>query len=186
MNSLKKIGLFSTEEALRLGVSKATLYRLVQDEQINKVGSGLFSHPNINLSGTELDYAIACRTLGPHSVVGGLTALAHYQLTEQVLQQIWVLVPPSKRGWNSMYRCLRTSIPLDIEIENRKLYRIVNIERALIEGLRYATKIGLETALTAIRTALREKKTKMSRLETAAKNLNLKSIIVKHWEAIIS
>lgn len=186
MKTLKKLGIFSAEEAEKAGVPRAALYRLKQSERILQIAPGIFSHPDVPLDGTELDYAAACKSLGPKAVIGGLSGLVHYRLTELVPQQLWVLVPPQKRTWNRVFRILRTSSPLDVEVETRKFYRIVTLERALVEGLKYSTKIGLETALTAIRTAIRERKTNMQKLGRAAEALGMKSIIYKHWEAIIS
>lgn len=186
MKTLKKLGIFSAGEAEKTGVPRSALYRLKQAEKILQIAPGIFSHPDVPLDGTELDYAAACKTLGPKAVIGGLSALVHYRLTDAVPQQLWVLIPQQKRTWNRLFRVLRTTSSLDVEVETQKFYRIVSIERALIEGLKYSTKLGLETALTAIRTAIQEKKTNMQKLGRAADALGMRSIIYKHWEAIIS
>jgi len=186
MKNLKGHALISTSEAKQIGISNLQLHRLAIDKKIIRMGSGLYYNPNSSLYGVDLEYAVACRRLGPESALGGLTALFHYQLTEEVPGQIWALVTTSARPRIKEYRIFRTSVPLNIEIENHKYYRMVTVERALLEALKYASKIGLDTALGSIRKALREKITTLTKLENAATRLKMKKYVVKHWEAIIS
>jgi formylmethanofuran dehydrogenase subunit A len=61
---------------------------------------------------------------------------------------------------------------------------MVTIERAIIEAFRYSTKMGYQTALTAARTALKERKTSEKRLNETARQLGLWSVMIKNWEAI--
>ena len=151
-----------------------------------KAAPGIFYHTDIEIEGEELDYSVACLSLGPSSAIGGLTALFYYRVTEEAPHQIWVLVPKRTRGWNPRYRCLRTIASLATEIENNRNYRIVTLERALLEGLRYSTKIGLEVALSATRKALHQKLTTIAKLESAGKRLRLTQVLLKYWEAIIA
>jgi predicted transcriptional regulator of viral defense system len=186
MKAIRVRPLISTKEAEQIGVSRLQLTRLAKQGKLNRVSQGLFHNPSSSLQGVDLDYSIACKRLGPNSAIGGLSALFHYSLAEQVPQQIWVMVDSQARPRIPLYRAIRTSTPLNIEVEQFKSYRIVTIERALLEALRFSSKIGLETALKAIRKALKEKTTTLSKLEQAAKRLGLKKYIVKYWEAIVS
>lgn len=186
MKRLKSQAIITVKDAAKLGISNLQLHRLASEEKLTRLGAGLYYNPASSLHGTDLDYAIACQRLGPESAIGGLSALFHYQLSEEVPQQIWVMVDTSARPRIKTYRAIRTSIPMNIEVESRKYYRIVSIERALLEALRYASKMGLDTALTAIRKALRQNLTTMNKLGAAATKLKLKKYLVKHWEAIIS
>jgi hypothetical protein len=74
---------------------------------------------------------------------------------------------------------------MDHGIVNEKGYRIVSVERAILEGLKYITKIGERTALRAAREALAKKQTTELKLGKAAKELGLESVLIKYLEAII-
>jgi predicted transcriptional regulator of viral defense system len=106
-----------------------------------------------------VDFKIACIKFGSDSVIGGLSALFHYNLAEQVPGNVWVLVPPNKKSEDTLYRLIRTRRNLDRQIINGKGYRIVTVERAIVEGLKLALKIGERTAVKAARDALRNRQT---------------------------
>ena len=182
---LKSLGVFRVTDAKRLGISQPTLSRLLADKQITRLGSGLYMHPDSAVKAEEHDYIVACEKFGPFSTIGGMTALFHYGLIEQIPHRIWVMVPYNVRAEATLYRCIHTKTDLRIGIEVHDNYRITNLERTLVEALRYASKIGLRIALRATRTALFEKRTTLSKILAQAKALGLEKFVEKHWEAIV-
>lgn len=184
-SELKRIGVFGLAEAKRRGMSRSTITRLVNEGTIQRIGRGLYLHSEASLEPESRDFAVACAKLGPSAVIGGMTALFHYGLVEQVPRQIWVLVPSARKTNARLYRCLRTGVDLQAGVLDRGSYRIVNVERAVIEGLKYQSKIGLRIALRAARTALLNRETTEVRLMRQAKELGLDRVVKKHWEAIL-
>jgi hypothetical protein len=183
---LKELGLFRTANALAAGVSQPTLSRLAAAGVITRLEYGLYVHPEANVDPSELDLAIACTRLGTQAVIGGLTALFRHGLISQVPDRIWIMVPPSVRSTRKLYRILRTTNDPGVGIEDHGTYRIAGIERSLIEALQYATKLGLQTALSASRRALSERLTTEKKLLAMAKQLEVESAFTKHWEAIVA
>lgn len=181
---LKKLGIFTLAQANELGISQQSLSKLVKQEKIKRVDRGIFLHPEARL-GREYDFQIACAKLGPDAVVGGLSALFYYNLAEQAPQQIWVLVPPHKITSNRSYRLIRTQVPLDKGIVIGSDYKIVSIERAIVEGFKLASKIGERTAIHACRVAIQQRLTTIKKIGMMAKELGLDSYLTKHFEAII-
>ena len=55
----------------------------------------------------------------------------------------------------------------------------------MIEALKYSTKIGLRTAVNAVRKALVEKQTTEKHLYALARIMGLEAILVKCWETIV-
>jgi len=106
---LKKLGIFSIEQALGLGLTQQGLSRLVV----------------------------------------GLSALFHYNLVEQVPGHIWIVVPPEKRTSEAGYKLIRTKISMEKCIVFTNGFRIVSLERAVLEGLKLITKIGERSAIKA-------------------------------------
>jgi len=182
-SKLKKLGVFTRSQAEAMGLSHQSLSRLVEEEKIIRVGRGMYLHSEVNL-GRDIDYQVACTKFGPKSVVGGLTALFHYNLIEQVPGQVWVLVPPTQITHTRLYRLIRTKTKLDRGIISENGYRIVTVERAVLEGLKMAKKIGERTAVQAARAALATQQTTEGKLGKAAKELGLDSVLTKYFEVI--
>ncbi len=184
-SKLKKMGIFTLAQAEELGLSQQTLSKLVKQEKIKRLTRGVFAHPKASLD-RELNFQIACARLGSDAVVGDLSALFYYNLAEQVPQQTWVLVPPHKIIHNrSSYRLIRTKVPLDKGIIEGNGYKIVSIERAIVEGFKLATKIGERTAIKAARTAIQQRLTTLNKIGKTAKEIGLDSYLTKYFEAII-
>lgn len=184
-SKLKKLGIFTLTQAKEIGISHQDLSRLVKEDKIIRMGRGLYKHPKSPVS-REIDFQIAYRKFGSQSAIGGLSALFYYNLAEQVPQQTWVLVPPEKRSSEEGYRLIRTKTPLDIGIVEGNGYRIVSIERAIVEGFKLATKIGERTAIKAARDAIRQKQTTLKKIGKMAKDLGLDSYLTKYFEAIVA
>ena len=178
-------GLFTVSEAEKQGVSHQTLYRWLKEGSVQRVRRGTFIHSSSTLPPEEQDLAVACVKFGPKSAIGGLTALYHYGLIEQVPQQIWVVVPSNRKTVEGIYHCLRITTSLKEGIEDRGHYRITNIERTLLEALKFATKIGPRIAIQATRKAIQEGQTNESKLGKMADKLKLRRVLEKYWEAIV-
>ena len=186
MKKLKEICLFTAEDVAELGIHATTLGRWAKDGKIERVDRGLFWHPNSALQEDALDYAIACRLFGPEAFIGGLTALAHYQLLDTAPKKIWVVVPHNKATTRKRFRLLHANRDATVGVEKKRFYRISGLERTLAEALYYATKIGADTALTATMNAIHRKQTSPEKILRMAANLNIKSSVMRHWEALVS
>lgn len=181
---LKKLGPFSLAQAREIGISHQELSILVKEEKIHRMQWGIYLHPKANIP-REIDFQIAYKKFGPNSAVGGLTALFHYNLAEQVPKQTWVLVPPEKRVSSKNFRIIRTKTPLNIGIIEGNGYRIVSIERAIAEAFKLASKMGERTAIHACRVAIQQRQTTLKKIGMMAKELGLTSYFNKYSEAII-
>lgn len=181
---LKKLGPFSIAQAERIGITQQELSRLVKEEKIHRMERGIYLHPKAKIP-REIDFQIAYKKFGPNSVVGGLSALFHYNLAEQVPGQTWVLVPPEKKASAKGYRLIRTKTSLNIGVIEGNGYRIVSIERAIIEAFKLASKMGERTAIHACRVAIQQRQTTLKKIGMMAKELGLNSYLTKHFEAII-
>lgn len=181
---LKKIGPFTIEQAKAIGISHQELSRLVKEEKIRRMERGIYLHPKAKTP-REIDFQIACTKFGPNSVIGGLTALSYYNLANQVPQQTWVLVSPEQRTSNKGYRLIRTKTPLNVGVIQGDGFRIVSIERAIVESFKLASKIGERTAIKAARIAIQQKQTTIKKIGVMAKELGLEAYLTKYFEVII-
>ena len=184
---VKKLGIVTAHQLQeKLGVSQPTLSRWTKNAEILRLSHGFYVHPDYQIPPEELDFAIACAKFGPKSAIGGLSALYHYRLIDQPPAQVWLIVSPSKADRNRLYRNLRTKTTPKYGIDIFKFYRITNIERTVIEALKFAVKIGPRVAINAARKALQEGLTNEKKLGEMAKMLKLQSVLQKYWETIVS
>ena len=185
---LQSIGLFKFNDVYRkIGISQSTLSRWVNKGFIKRMSRGLYIHPQSSVLPEHLDFAIACSHFGLKSAIGGLSALFYYGLIEQAPEQVWLIVPSSRKDESSQkkYKCLRTHISLRIGIDKKKYFKITNIERTLLEAMKFATKIGQRTAISSARKAFKEGLTTEKKLAQMSSRLKMKNVLKKYWEAIV-
>ncbi len=181
---LKKLGIFTLHEAAELGLNQQELSRLVAAGELKRVSRGIYLHPEANLE-ADVGFQIAYAKFGPEAAIGGLSALFHYNLTEQVPGNTWVLVPSKRKTRETGYKLIRTKVSLDKGVVTENGYKIVTLERAVLEGLKFITKIGERAAVKAARDALAKGKTTELKLGRAAKELGLEQILIKYLEVIV-
>ena len=63
-------------------------------------------------------------------------------------------------------------------------FRIVSLERAVLEGLKLSTKIGERNAIKAARDALAHRRTTVLKLGKCAQELGLEKVLQKYIEVI--
>ena len=185
---LQSIGLFKPDEVQKkIGISQSTLSRWVSKGFIKHVSRGFYIHPQSSVLPEHLDFAIACSHFGLKSAIGGLSALFYYGLIEQVPEQVWLIVPSSRKDESAQrkYKCLRTHTSLKIGIDKKKHFKITNIERTLLEAMKFATKIGQRTAISSARKAFKEKLTTEKKLVQMSSRLKIKNVLEKYWESIV-
>ncbi|NRA47416.1 MAG: hypothetical protein HRU09_20900 [Oligoflexales bacterium] len=185
IEKIKDIGIFRLEDAKQLGIPQRTVSWLVEIGEVRKIPSNAYLHNDFDLD-LEIEQFAACQVVfGKKSYIGGLTALFHYKLVEQVPQQIWITVPPQISNHNPQYRLIRTKADLQIGVLNEGLFRIASPDRAILDSLHFKTKIGgLSLALTAARTAIREKLVTPNSLLQLASKMSWKKDVTNNWEAL--
>ena len=183
---LAKKGTFRLDDARRAGISHTTVLRLVTQGIITRLERGLYAISGNEPIGEEGDYSIVKKRFGAKAVIGGLTALSHYKLIDEVPSKIWVLVPPEVRTRERKYRLLRTKRSLTIGTAKVQDYQIVTLERALVDGLLFSSKIGERVVKTAILRALRSKLTNQNKIFEMARRLGALSVIDREWQSILA
>ena len=184
LSKLKSLGVFTAKEAKAAGFSQPTLSRLLKRGQLRRCRRGFYCHKDSDIPAENLDYVVATKKFGPSTVIGLWSALRYHQLTDRVPNQIWVIVPRDIKTKELLYRCVRVQTSPKIGVIDFKTFRISTVERTIVECFRFATKVGLSTAISAARSALDNRMTTPQKLMKIAKELGLEKYLVKHWESI--
>ncbi len=184
ISKLKSLGIFTPEEALHIGISQPSLFRLLKKGIILRYRRGFYCHVDSKIEAEHVDYIIAIKKFGPSSVIGLWSALQYHHLTEAVPQQIWVIVPREVKTKDKLYRCIRVTTNPKIGILDFKYFKITNVERTIIECFRFASKVGLSTAIQAAKISIRNQMTTAKKIMKLSKEMGLEKYIIKHWESI--
>jgi predicted transcriptional regulator of viral defense system len=149
----------SSQEVREAGIRPRDFYALVRDGQVTKIARGLYAVPCAEAPGYP-DLIVAAR-LFPRGVVCLLSALYHHGLTTQIPHAVDMAIkqhdqpprplpahPPIQVYWFSepAYAAGIETIMLD-----GLPVRIYNREKTLIDIFKYRNKLGLDTALEALR-----------------------------------
>ena len=186
LKKLSKLKSFNLSEAKKIGLSHPVLLRLVSEGKVTRLQRGFYAISGLEEEGSEGDFSIASKKFGDKAVIGGLTALAHYKLLDEIPTKIWMLVPPTVRTVDKKYRLLRTSKDLKVGVKDAGSFRIVSIERALVDGLIFSSKIGERLAITAMLRAIKSKKVKIEKVFEIAKKLDAMPILNKYWQLVLA
>jgi len=181
---LKLENIFTLEAAANAGITRRELAEKIQKKEILRLAQGLYLDVTAGLSPEHIDFITAQHKFGKNIVIGGLSALFYHGLIDQPPQQVWVIVPPTIRTTDRRYRLIRTKGPLDIGIEQHDLFRICDIDRAVVEAFRFSAKMGLQNAVTAAIRAIKEKKTTFPKIMAMARAMGYESAILKHGETL--
>lgn len=168
---------FTTAQAASAGISKATLYRLAERGELERLGPGLFQRPDSPLGDAALaDAAIRA----PLATICLTTALAHHGLVDTIPQAHDLALP---RGtyrpvvspaiqWHSFDRDTfdlgRTLIDIDGSDRQIGLY---SPERSIADVFRLRGLEGYEIGIEALRAWLRRRGSHPSELRRIAEAL---------------
>jgi predicted transcriptional regulator of viral defense system len=192
---LKRKGGFARMNELRAASFQTRdIAKLVQEGKIEKVKSGLYKLPkidvstNINASLVEVSHAV------PRGIIALASALAHYELTTFVPSEIYVAIPLSEKPPKIKYPPLRIfyyptrfySVGIDEIKTSAGTVRMYNKEKTICDMFRYRKKIGEDLALEALKNYLRRKDSNIRRLSEFAIICRVKTVMLPYIKAMVS
>lgn len=159
LGGLIKAPYFTSREAIKCGVSSALLSYYVKIGALEKLGHGIYRGMNAptveDFKIEDLANSIACVKQG---VICLISALALYQLTDEIPRQHWIAVKNTTRHRaNNTVKIVRfrnTDLGKIFIKKNGILLPIFDRERTILDSFRY---LSFETAIKALRLALEKK-----------------------------
>lgn len=154
------------------GFSRNELERLLTDGAIVRLGRGVYQLASADISDENQFRAATMRIRGQSSVCT-LSALAHYNLTDEIPKKVWLMVGVGRKSSLKDVRLFRTRNPhWHIGIEAADGYKITNVERTIVDCLSYQHKFG-NLGVDALKRALKDKKTTLSKIVDIAERLGV-------------
>jgi predicted transcriptional regulator of viral defense system len=154
------------------GLSRSELERLLADGEIVRLGRGVYQLASADIGDENQFRAVTKRIRGPSSVCT-LSALAYYNLTDEIPKQVWLMVGVGRKSSLKDVRLFRTRNPhWNIGIEAADGYKITTVERTIVDCLSYQHKFG-NLGVDALKHALKDKKTTLNKIVAIAERLGV-------------
>lgn len=166
----KKKGVLRPRDLEEESIPRHYAYILYRDGRLNRVGRGLYVHPDN--PPTENHTLALVGKRAPEAVVCLLSALRFHELTTQIPSETWVAVHPKARPPQIpeiRVRVVRFSGPAltdgvdDHIIEGVKV-RITSPAKTVTDCFKYRNKIGRDVAVEALRDAIDQRKARIQEL----------------------
>ncbi|MBM3999257.1 MAG: transcriptional regulator [Planctomycetes bacterium] len=184
-------GVLRTGQALEAGIHPRTLYELRDAGVLEQLSRGLYRFADAPpLSNPDL-VTVALRV--PQGVVCLISALAFHELTTQVPHEIQLALPRGAEPPRIEHPPVRTfwftrkAFEAGIEVHqlDRNRVRIYSPEKTLVDCFKYRNKLGLDTALEALRFYKERRRVKIDALINFAKVCRVANVIRPYLEAVL-
>lgn len=183
-------GVLRARELEPLGIARATLTRLEQQGQLQRVGRGMYIRADAEPG--EHHTLVEATKRVPHGVICLLSALQFHELTTQVPHEVWLAIANKARKPRTDWPPLRTvrfaerALIEDVDrhvIENVPV-KITSPARTVVDCFKYRSQVGLDVALEAMRDYLRSRSRDTDALWRAASLQRVTNVIRPYLEAL--
>lgn len=179
-----------SRELVEQGVPRATLSRMVADQEIDRVGRGVYALPD-RRGGANDELAVVSLRV-PRAVVGLLSALQFHELTTESPHEVWILLPRGARRPQVDHPPLRVSWTtpelLSEGIERHVIdgieVRVTSPARTVAEVFKHRNRIGHDVAVAALRDYLDRHRSGRAELRRAADHLGVERVMRPYLEAM--
>lgn len=144
-------------DALRKGISKSTLYKMVQEKVIHSVARGLYQLSDSEPFQVPDLVAVACKI--PKAVLYLFSALSFHKMTTQIPNEVWIAIPRNAEPTRLEYPPIHSMrvVPEAYEkgIEIHKIdgfpIKVYSREKTIADCFKHRNLVGTDTIIEAIR-----------------------------------
>lgn len=181
-------GLIRSRDAVVAGTSRTELSRMVQRGELVRVARGVYQA----VDARPVDpLAVLCVT-HPDLVVCLLSALAMHGLTTQVPRQVWVAisnkaaVPRVTSPALEIVRMSDESLRVGVQEKSvdGALVRVTGPARTVADCFKFRSRVGLDVAIEALRTAWDQRAVTMDDLWSAAQTVRMSNVMRPYLESL--
>jgi predicted transcriptional regulator of viral defense system len=184
-------GVLRMSEALNAGIHRRMLYSMLEASVIEQLGRGLYRLTDLPPLGNPDLVSVSLRV--PIGVICLISALAYHEITTQVPHEVYVALergtetprldhPPIRIFWFS-----GQAFTAGIEIHkiDGVPVRIYSAEKTIADCFKYRNKIGLDTAVEALKLHREKKRFKTDDLMQSARVCRVERVIRPYLEALL-
>jgi predicted transcriptional regulator of viral defense system len=186
----RELGVFRPQDLAERGIHPESLRRLSAQGLVVKVGRGLYTLANFNL--TENHSLAEASKRVPRGIVCLLSALRFHGLTTQAPFEVWLAIDRKARSPKEDILPLRivymSGHALSAGVEEHQVegvtVRAYNPAKTVADCFKYRHKIGLDVALEALRECWRERRCTMDELWHYAQICRVSNVIRPYLESV--
>lgn len=187
----RNMGLMRTSQALESGIHPSILYLMRDEGILELISRGVFRLSDFPPLGNPDLVIVAARI--PQGVICLISALAFHDITTQIPHEVHVALKRGAEEPRLEYPPIRTyrfiSNAYSEGVENHQMdginVRIFCVEKTLADCFKFRNKIGLDTAIEAVRLYRERKKVKVDELLYYASICRVDKVMRPYLEAII-
>ena len=184
-------GIMRTSQALQSGIHPSILYLMRDEGILELISRGIFRLSDFPPLGNPDLVIVAARI--PQGIICLISALAFHDITTQIPHEVHVALKRGAEEPRLKYPPIRTyrfiSHAYSEGIENHQMdgigVRIFCIEKTLADCFKFRNKIGLDTAIEAVKLYRERKKIKVDDLMRYASICRVEKVMRPYLEAII-
>lgn len=184
-------GILRTAQALRAGIHPGTLYTMRDTGALEVVSRGVYRLADSSPLGNPDMVTVATRV--PGGVICLISALAFHELTTQIPHEVHVALPRGAEEPRLDHPPIKTYRFTDEAftegVETHELdgvsVRIYSPEKTLADCFKFRNKIGLDTAVEAVRFYRERRSVKVDDIMRYAGICRVKKIIRPYLEALL-
>ena len=184
-------GVLRTSEAIRLGIHPRTLYAMRDAGVLECLSRGLYRIADLpHLSNPDL-VAVALKV--PTGVICLISALAYHELTTQIPHEVYLALPRGAEPPRLDHPPIRifwfTGKAFAEGIDTHEVdgvpVRIYGVEKTLTDCFKYRNKIGLDTAVEALKAYVSGRRIDIDKLMVYARICRVEKVMRPYLEALL-
>jgi predicted transcriptional regulator of viral defense system len=183
--------LIRSKELREHSLDRSHLWNLAQAGRIERVGHGLYRAKNVPISAYEAVLEVFKRV--PSGVLCLSSALRYHELTTENPFETWLAI--ERGSWTPkiefppirIVHLSKSAFTFGIEtptVDGGTL-RVYTPAKTVADCFKFRSKIGMETAIEALRAAYKERKASMDDLWQAAKVCRVVNVIRPYMESLV-
>ncbi len=184
-------GVLRTSEAIRAGIHPMTLYAMRDAGVVERLSRGVYRLADLPQLGDPDLVSVAMRV--PEGVICLISALAFHGITTQVPHEVYLAVARDSRPPRVDHPPVRvfrfTGETFEQGVETPEVdgirIRVYSVEKTVADCFKYRNKIGLDTALEALKLYRERKRLKVDDLMNFARICRVEKVIRPYLEALL-
>lgn len=184
-------GVLRTSEAIRFGIHPRTLYAMRDAGALECLSRGLYRIADLPPLGNPDLVAVALKV--PTGAICLISALAYHELTTQIPHEVYLALPRGAEPPRLDYPPVRifwfTGEAFTEGIETREVdgvpVRIYGVEKTLADCFKYRNKIGLDTAVEALKRYVSRRRVDVDKLMACARVCRVEKVMRPYLEALL-
>ena len=184
-------GVLRMSEALSAGIHRRMLYSMLGAGVIEQLSRGLYRLTDLPPLGNPDLVSVARKV--PSGVICLISALAYHEITTQVPHEVYVALErgtePPRLGHPPIHIFWFSGQAFTLGIQTHKIddvtMRIYSPEKTIVDCFKYRNKIGLDTAIEALKLYREKRRFKPEDLMQTARVCRVEKVMRPYLEALL-